>query len=141
MSRTGYFSPGIIGALVGLVYAWFGGGDRAATDRLLLGCYLVPLLFAVGQLLMIAAQGMFAGVLPVPPGKSLRGTKCVVIGLLSIAGMSFALVTYLLSRVEVGTAALLLGGLSLACWLTAIGLYVWSLPTALADFATPKKVP
>ncbi|MFH0983691.1 MAG: hypothetical protein V2A79_19425 [Planctomycetota bacterium] len=134
MSRAGYFSPGIMGALAGLVYAAFGRGGTSALDRWLTGCYLVPLLFVVGQLLMLAAQGVFAGVLPVPPGKSIRGTKCVVIGLLIVAGLASGLVTYLLVRVAVGPAAEVLGGLSLACWLTALGVYVWSLPTAVADF-------
>lgn len=134
MSRTGYFSPGIVGALVGLVYAVLGGGDYSAVERLVRGSYLVPLLFVVCQLLMIAGQGVFAVVLPVPFGKSLRGAKCLAIGVLIVVGMVSGMVTYLLSRVQVGTTELVLGGVSLACWLVAIGLYVWSLPTAVADF-------
>jgi len=133
MSRMGYFSPGILGVLVGLVYALF-GGDYSMSERLTLGCYLVPLLLIIGQLAMVAAQGMFAGVLPVPPGKSMRGTKCLIIGLLIVVGGVSGLVVYLLSHAEGGLAAKVFGGVSLACWLTAIGLYVWSLPTAVADF-------
>ncbi len=135
MSRTGYYSLGIVGALTGLVYAAFGGVDYSTWERLALGCYLVPLLFAVGQLLMLAAQGMFAGVLPVPFGKSLRGTKCLVIGLLVVVGMVSGLATYLLSRAEVGLASMVCGGLTLGSWLAALGVYAWSLPTAVADFA------
>ena len=134
MGRMGYFSPGIIGALTGLVYTLFGVGDYSALDRLVLGCFLVPLLFMVCQLLMVAAQGVFAHVLPVPFGKSLRGTKCLAIGLLIVVAIGSSMVTGLLSRVEVGPAAMIVGGLSLVCWLTAIGLYLWSLPTAVADF-------
>ena len=134
MSRTGYFAPGLIGAMGGLIYAVFGGGDHSAMDRLLLGCGLVPLLGVGCQLVMLAAQGMFAGVLPVPFGKSVRGTKCVVIGLLIVAGMASGLVAYLLTGVGVGSATLLLGGASLACGLAVIGLYVWLLPTAVADY-------
>ena len=134
MGRVGYFSPGIIGALAGLVYTLFGVGDYSALDRVALGCTLVPLLFVVCQLLMVAAQGVFARVLPVPFGKSLRGTKCLVIGLLLLVATASSLVTGLLSRVEFGPAAMIVGGLSVLCWLTAIGLYLWSLPTAAADF-------
>ena len=134
MGRIGYFSPGIIGALAGLVYTLFGVGDYSALDRLMLGCTLVPLLFMVCQLLMVAAQGVFARVLPVPFGKSLRGMKCLAIGLLIVVAIGSSMVTGLLARVEVGPAAMIVGGLSLVCWLTTIGLYLWSLPTAVADF-------
>jgi hypothetical protein len=136
----GYFSPGLIGGLAGLVFAVFGGGERTAADRLLLGSYLVPLLFLVGQLLMVAAQGLFAGVLPVPIGKSLRGTKCAVIGLLMIAGLGSGLVGGLLARVEFGAPAMIVGAASVACWLVALGIYVWSLPTAVADFVEQEGV-
>ena len=138
MGRMAYYSPGIVAGLIGLVYAAFGTGLPTAAERVGLAAWLVPVLVLVGLLLMLAAQGTFAGVLPVPLGKSLRGTKCQAIGLLIIAGLASAAVAGLLARVAVGRATLIVGGCSLACWLTAIGLYLWSLPAAVADFAEPK---
>ena len=133
MTRMGYLSPGILGALVGLIYAVF-GGDYSTNQRLVLAAWLVPLLLVAGQLAMVAAQGIFAGVLPVPPGKSIRGTKCVVVGLFVVTGGAVGIVAYLLARVEIGTAAMIVGGAGLACWLAAVGLYIWSVPTAVTDF-------
>ena len=134
MSRMGYFSPGMIGALAGLVFAVFHSGDDGPAERLLLACVLVPALFAYCQLLMIAAQGIFAAVLPVPFGRSLRGTKCVVIGSLIVAAAVSGKLAYLFSRTESGQATLILGALSLVCALASLGWYVWSLPTAMMDF-------
>jgi hypothetical protein len=78
-------------------------------------------------------------VLPVPFGKSVRGRKCAAIGVLIVIAMASSLVTYLLGRVAVGAPALVCGGVSLACWLGAVGIYLWSLPTAVADFVEPRR--
>ncbi|MCP4592875.1 MAG: hypothetical protein GY842_19235 [bacterium] len=136
MSLTAYFGPGIVGALVGLIYAIFGGDDYSytTTDRVILGFELVPGLFLICQLLMIAAQGIFAAVLPVPFGKTLRGAKCVAIGVLMLVGMVCGAVAQMLGGVEIGLAAIVVGAASLLCAIVAVGLYVWSLPTAVVDF-------
>ena len=135
MSRMGYFSPGLMGGLAGLVFAVFHRGDDTTAERLLLASALVPGSFIFCQLLMFAAQGIFASVLPVPFGKSLRGTKCIVVGSLMVAAAVTGMLAYLFSRAESGRATLVLGGLSLVCTLASLGWYLWSLPTATADFS------
>ena len=134
MSRMGYFAPGIVGVVVGLVYVVFGGAERDAAERVTLGCILVPVLFALCQLSMIASQGVFARVLPVPVGRSIRGGKCLAIGLLIDAAIASSLIAILLVRVETDTTAVVVMATSGACWLAAVLVYLWSLPTAVADF-------
>jgi len=108
----------------------------------------VPLCVAIDlgvscQLGMVGLQGFFAGVLPVPIGKTLRGAMCRVIGFLILlgllirAGLSLACSQFSVFALihELGIGAILVGVLvTLGCLLLALLLYVFSIPSAVADF-------
>ena len=87
------------------------------------------------QLLLIGAQGLFAQVLPVPGGRSIRGRGAVVGGgfvfLWSAAGLVAALL-----RIEGLTTAWVVPGVaSLAGLVGAAVTYAWCWPMAVRDFA------
>lgn len=134
MSQWGYYSPAILGALGAMIYAVFGRGDYAQSDRAIIAAIAVPSAAIACQLLLFVAQGVFAGVLPVPRGRTLRGPKCVVIGLFILGAMALGAMAYLASRTSTGVLFLgcAIGGA--ACALAAITVYGWSLPTAKPDF-------
>ena len=146
MTKLHYYSPGIAGLLIGLIV----GYETSASLGLprFMTYALVPLLTAIDlgltcQLGVLGFQGLFAGVLPVPIGKTLRGTMChligflIVLGLLtrvglSLAGSQFGVFT-LIS--ELGAGVVLVWALiGLGCLLLALLLYVFSIPSAVADF-------
>ncbi len=146
MTRLHYYSPGLVGLLIGLIL----GYETAAKAGLspFWTYALVPLCVAIDlglscQLGMIGFQGLFAGVLPVPIGKSLRGTMCraigflILLGLLTRTGLSLALSRFSVFALihELGVSGILAGVLvTLGCLLLALLLYLFSLPSAAADF-------
>ncbi len=139
MGRWTYYSPLWLGVLLmlalnealrGFVPSW-----TPEAQWLLVAGVAV----AVGvqfQVLMIGAQGAFAQVLPVPRGRSIRGGAAVLGGWLLIAWFVLSAVTCLLGHESVTTAATTLGAVSLAALGGAVAVYVWSLPAAVADFAS-----
>jgi hypothetical protein len=135
MTRLGYYSPAILGTFAVLIYAVFGRGDYSQTDRVILAAIGVPSAALACQLLMLSAQGMFAGVLPAPSGRTLRGRKCGVIGLLLFAGQILGGIAYLASRSGTGWLMLACAATGAGSVLIALALYGWSLPTASTDFA------
>ncbi len=106
--------------------------------------FRVPLLILLGipvglvaQLAMIGAQGAFAQVLPVPVGKSIRGRSAAVCGMLTLLAVAAASAGFVLvleeEAINRATVVLLtIGGICAVC---ALGVYVWSLPAAVRDFA------
>ena len=87
------------------------------------------------QLVMVAAQGAFAQVLPVPGGRSVRGRAAVAAGTLLLLGLGLGLAAILLAFEQIGVVAIVLGILCGGAALAAIVAYAWSLPTAVRDFA------
>ncbi len=86
------------------------------------------------QLMMIGVQGAFAQVLPVPRGRSIRGSGAVVVGVCLIGGVAFAVVAVLLRSDEMPVAPLVLAIISLLCLAGAIVTYLWCWPVAPRDF-------
>jgi len=142
MGAWTYYCPLWLGAL--LVVA-LNETLRGAFPRLTAEAqWLVVGLAAVGaglacQALMIGAQGAFAQVLPLPRGRSIRARGAVGAGWLVIAGVGLGGVATLLGFEEVTTAALVIGGLSVAAWAGAAVVYVWNIPTAVRDFAREER--
>jgi hypothetical protein len=95
------------------------------------GCPSVGLLC---QLVLFGAQGMFAQVLPVPRGKSIRGRGAVVSGVLLLGGIALAVTTVLLGVEQLRTAATTTGVLGLILLLAAAITYAWHIPAAVRDF-------
>lgn len=138
MGPFAYYSPFILGCIFALVMgdslhdtfptvtglAWH--GLRAAS------ALVTGLLF---QFILFGLQGVYAQVLPVPFGRSIRGGAAVATGGLSLlCAISFVATALLLSEgmligfliaIIVGVASIIVAGL----------IYVWNLPAALRDFA------
>lgn len=91
------------------------------------------------QVLMTGAQGAFAQVLPVPFGKSIRGSGAALAGWLLIAWVVLSAVTVLLGFEAVTQAAVVVGIASLTALAGAIVVYVWNLPAGVADFGTESR--
>ena len=98
---------------------------------------LVALCLAAGvlaQLLMIGAQGVFAQVLPVPRGRSIRGPAAILGGALILAAAILTLIATLLLAEQFATPAIVAAigaGLS---GVAAVAAYAWNIPAALHDF-------
>jgi len=86
------------------------------------------------QLAMFGAQGVFAQVLPVPIGKSIRGGPAVLSGALLLGWVLLSCAAILLGYEEVGLPARIVGAAALAGLAGALVVYIWALPTAVADF-------
>ncbi len=136
MNRWTYYSPLAVGALLVLA---MNDSIRAALTLPDWEEWLIVLAAAVAvglqcQVLMFGAQGAFAQVLPVPWGKSFRGTGAALAGWLLIAWVGLSATTALLSFEQVTTAALVVGALSLAALAAAVVTYIWNIPAAVPDF-------
>jgi len=138
MGRLAYYSPLVIGALLALsMYdvllrgaAWLPPG--------LEWLYVALWCVAAGlgaQLLLIGAQGVFAQVLPVPGGRSIRGRGAATAGFLMLFALGCGVGAWLVSSEEFRTPARVLAGLGMAAAAGAILTYVWCWPTAVRDFA------
>lgn len=86
------------------------------------------------QVLMIGSQGAFAQVLPVPGGKSIRGTPAAAAGWLLIGWFVLGIATLLLLLEAISAAAIVAAALSGTVLLSAGAIYAWNLPAAVADF-------
>ena len=124
-----YYSPLWLGTIIAGVV----GYNRLdqLTVLLVVGCVLVGVQC---QLVMIGAQGIFAQVLPVPRGRSIRGRSAVVGGTCLLGGVAFGIVAVLLHLEEVRVAPLVLATLSLGCLAGVVITYAWYWPFAARDF-------
>jgi hypothetical protein len=91
------------------------------------------------QVLMIGAQGLFAQVLPVPIGKSIRGGPAVLAGTLLIGWVLLSAAAVLLGLEEIALPAKSVGVAALVLLAAALAVYVWSLPAAVADFRSGRR--
>jgi len=144
MSKLTYYFPFLIGLVLGPIVTYFRTAEwwAASSDgwRLAMAPYLLLAagLWAVSlQLLMIGLQGVFAGVVPVYRGRSIRGTQAVVIGLLILIWEIAPLVGGLFILVfKIWSVALIwsLVIVSIVGLAGFIGTYLWCLPNAVRDF-------
>ncbi len=88
-----------------------------------------------GQVLLIGVQGVFAQVLPVPGGRSIRGRGAVGGGFLLIVFVAFTGVAALLWSEELAMASWILAGIGLLAGAGAVLTYIWCWPVAVRDFA------
>ncbi len=137
MGRWAYYSPIVLGivlvvlvndALRAALEPW------SATIRWLVVAGAAMVAGIQCQVLMVGAQGAFAQVLPVPFGRSIRGPGAVAAGWLLMLWFGLSAAAALLGHGGLRPAALLVGVLALATLAGAAVVYLWSLPTAVADF-------
>ena len=83
---------------------------------------------------MVGVQGIFAQVLPVPRGRSIRGGGAVLGGTFLLAWAASSTVAVLLRSEEMRTAPLVIGIVSLVCLAGFLITYVWCWPVAVRDF-------
>jgi len=149
MTKWQYWSPLLVGGVIGEIHGLQASMKLEGNPLITMG--LLPLAYALGgaiqlQLVMFAAQALFAAVLPVPFGKSIRGTKCRVIGFLMLLGTLIALFfslseafVYFGSQRHTLTPFWQIWFIGWAvvaalCYPAALVIFLYSLPTAEPDF-------
>lgn len=141
MGPWAYYSPLLVGILFVLA---LGGPLRASWPTLsttTFSIYLAGLALAggiVAQLLMVGMQGVRAQVLPVPFGRSIRGRPAVSGGYLILVTALLSIVAFLLASESLSIAAWVLLILACGSAISAILIYLWSLPVAQPDFVDDK---
>ncbi len=142
MGRMTYYSPLLLGMVLVFV---LNESVRAAfplAEAWRQWLYVTAGALAVGlecQLLMVAAQGAFAQVLPVPFGKSVRGRGAVLAGWLFFASSTLGAAAWLLGGAGARMAMMVLIVLSLVALGGSVAAYVWNLPAALVDFGADER--
>lgn len=138
MGRFTYYSPALIGAAITATFARTITESAPAMFRgtpwlwvLIYSCVAGGLC----QALMVAAQGTFAQVLPVPGGRTIRGRSAVFGGMLLDIGIGALMVAALLHSEGLAQAAMILAIVGVGALLGFGGVYFWSLPMAARDFA------
>jgi hypothetical protein len=141
MGPLTYFAPFVF-ALLGTVLAGFSLPDlfpQRVPWMFWTALVVTSLANAVlAQFLMIGAQGAFAQVMPVPWGRSIRGSGALLAGVLIILAVVSFVAAGILRLEELGgpaLVALIIGG---AATLWAIIIYVWNLPIAVRDFGATR---
>lgn len=139
MSRLTYYSPLIIGLLLPLtLYDHILQADRVLIlPEQVRWLVLAGVCLACGlhaQLAMLACQGIFARVLPVPFGRSLRGREAVLCGWFLLGYLTLAFAAFLLYSDEFARVSWSLLGAALASLLAALIAYIWGWPAAVRDF-------
>lgn len=132
-----YFSPLLVGAGLMLALLDTLRAKAPAMPAWLMYVYLPALVIAggvVAQLLLIGMQGVRAQVLPVPFGKSIRGSSAACAGYLILGCALSGVIAFLLASESLTIAAWILAISATAMAIFAILLYLWSLPGALPDF-------
>ncbi len=136
-----YFSPLLVGAALVLALLDTLRAKAPAMPAWLMYVYLPSLVVAGGvaaQLLLIGMQGVRAQVLPVPFGRSIRGSSAAWAGYLILGCALSGVIAFLLASESLTTAAWILAVTATAMAIFAILLYVWSLPAAQSDFRDAK---
>lgn len=139
MGAWAYYSPLWLGALLVLA---LNESIRALVPTLSPGQQALVVAAAAAvvglecQLLMVGAQGVFAQVLPVPRGRSIRGGGARLAGGLLIAALGFGDVAALLGYEGLFWPATVLAAVALAAGAGAAVVYIWETPAAAADFRT-----
>lgn len=139
MGRFTYYAPLYVGFIVSML------GRDVYVEQVTFGItwlYWFTIIAAslgfalMCQLVFIGIQGFSAQVLPVPFGRSIRGSGARWMGaglLLAIAGNNVA---GLFLWEAMSMVAYIILGVSSAILLSVLIAYLWSLPAAVADFDT-----
>lgn len=138
MGRFTYYSPALIGAAITATFAKTLTDSAPAMFRDMPWLWVTIYAVVVGilfQILMVASQGVFAQVLPVPGGRSIRGRAAVAGGTLLDLGIGALAVAAFLHGEGLRLAAMILAIVSGAALIAFGGLYFWSMPLAVRDFA------
>lgn len=139
MGRSTYYAPLYVGLIVGLLGRDIYGGSIAPEPPWLHWLAVIGISLGFGiacQLAFVGAQGLLAQVLPVPGGRSIRGLGARTAGSTLLFGIAGVAVTLLLVSEAVTLAATISGGVTATLLVTAVIVYFWSLPGAVADFDT-----
>jgi len=137
MGRWTYYSPSLLGAALAVITfltyeemlpPWSGWQRGLMLIGSAMGCGLLC------QLAMLACQGAFAQVLPVPGGRSIRGGSAAAAGWALLGALVLALATFLLAVERVRTGTLVAGVLAGILAGAAAVIYVWNWPIAVRDF-------
>lgn len=137
MSAWTYYSPLWLGAIIAGVVGYGLLDQFPPLPAWALWSCFAGLCLLAGlqcQLALIGAQGIFAQVLPVPRGRSVRGEAAVLGGALLLGWVVLSAVAGLLWFEDMLWAPLAVGGASLLCLAGAAITYVWCWPTAARDF-------
>lgn len=141
MGRWTYYSPLLIGVILVLLVndtIRAGLGTMEPVQQWLRVAVLAVVVAVQCQVLMIGAQGAFAQVLPVPGGRSIRGTGATAGGWLLIVWVVLSVVAAVLYSESVTLAAYICGGSAIAALFGFGIVYFWNVPTAVADFGTER---
>jgi MFS family permease len=150
MGRFTYYSPSVVGFVLALLSRDLYKQSLPIEDSWQHWVALLLVAVAAGllaQFLMVGVQGLFAQVLPVPGGRSIRGRAAVTAGGFSLAGVALGIVAAMLAAERgddgVGT---LLGWVTVgvtilagAALMLAAAVYVWNWPAAERDFAADRR--
>lgn len=137
MNRATYYAPlplGFLGTL--LLHNWIADATPAflaARPWVFVGAVAL----AVGgtcQVLMLAAQGILAQVLPAPGGRSIRGRAAATAGGLLAATVVLAITAALMRTEGLVSPAWATAGLAVGCAVAGALTYAWSWPAAVRDF-------
>lgn len=137
VGRSTYYAPFYIGFIIALLARDIYGGSIPPEPvwRHWLAVIGISLGFALAcQLSFIGMQGFSAQVLPVPGGRSIRGTGARTTGSALLIGLAGLVVTFMLASETVSTAATISAVLSASLLIVAVIGYLWSLPAAVSDF-------
>lgn len=137
MSRWTYYCPLWLGAIIAAAVGYSALGQLPPMATWLLYVLYVAGCLLTGvqcQLAMIGAQGLFAQVLPVPHGRSIRGGAAMLGGTFLLGWVALSVVTALLWTEKLPVAPLVLAVVSVLCLAGAVITYVWCWPVAVRDF-------
>lgn len=141
MNQFTYWSPLVFGTLLFALFAsanlqdgpaWLIASSRGAQAAWISVGALLAGLHA--QIVMFGCQGFFAQCLPVPIGKTIRGSGASAAGLLMLLYFVGALAWTLVGPVLEGLLFVVATGVPIALAAAAMTAYLWSLPTAVRDF-------
>lgn len=138
MGRFAYYSPFVLGVLLTLLMQTTLYHARPVMPEWAWPWYLAGIAAAVGlaaQLALVGTQGVFAQVLPVPGGRSVRGPNAVTGGWLLLATVAGIFATGLLLFEGARNPGLIAGGATIAVGIAATIVYAWGWPAAVTDFA------
>lgn len=132
-----YYSPLWLGTIIAGVVGYSALDELPPMATWLLWVVFVGGSVLVGvecQLVMIGAQGVFAQVLPVPRGRSIRGQGAVIGGCFLLGWVAFGVVSSVLLLQQLHVVPLVLAGVSVVCLAGAVVTYAWCWPFAVRDF-------
>ncbi|MFH1748016.1 MAG: hypothetical protein ABIG44_13355 [Planctomycetota bacterium] len=142
MGRWTYYSPLWLGTVITIVLQLSYQGITPGSGGGVHWLRVAGIGVGVGlfcQLVMLATQGAFAQVLPVPSGRSLRGGGAVLVGWLLLLGLLLGFAAVLLGMEKMGLVSIVVGALSLGTLLGSAIAYLWKWPVAQRDFAEDKR--